>query len=84
ADANALATEQVSAIRTVQAFNVEKQVSARFSQLVERAFQTARASVILRSFFTGFTIFLVFSSVVAVLWIGSRDVLNGTMSGGTL
>ncbi|BBL53889.1 ABC transporter [Bartonella quintana] len=84
ADANALATEQVSAIRTVQAFNVEKQVSARFSQLVERAFQTARASVILRSFFTGFTIFLVFSSVVAVLWIGSCDVLNGTMSGGTL
>ncbi|CAF26655.1 ABC transporter transmembrane domain-containing protein [Bartonella quintana] len=84
ADANALATEQVSAVRTVQAFNVEKQVSARFSQLVERAFQTARASVILRSFFTGFTIFLVFSSVVAVLWIGSRDVLNGTMSGGTL
>ncbi|ETS14717.1 ABC transporter, permease/ATP-binding protein [Bartonella quintana JK 73] len=84
ADANALATEQVSAVRTVQAFNVEKQVSARFSQLVERAFETARASVILRSFFTGFTIFLVFSSVVAVLWIGSRDVLNGTMSGGTL
>ncbi|VEJ44441.1 ABC transporter transmembrane domain-containing protein [Bartonella vinsonii] len=84
ADANALATEQVGAIRTVQAFTAEKLVSARFSQLVERAFQTARASVILRSFFTGFAIFLVFSSVVAVLWIGSRDVLDGTMTGGTL
>ncbi len=84
ADANALATEQVSAIRTVQAFTAEKLVSARFSQLIERAFQTARASVILRSFFTGFAIFLVFSSVVAVLWIGSRDVLNGTMTAGTL
>ncbi|EJF78467.1 ABC transporter, permease/ATP-binding protein [Bartonella sp. DB5-6] len=84
ADANALATEQVSAIRTVQAFTAEKLVSTRFSQLIERAFQTARASVILRSFFTGFAIFMVFSSVVAVLWIGSRDVLNGTMTGGTL
>ncbi|WP_208437021.1 ABC transporter transmembrane domain-containing protein [Bartonella taylorii] len=84
ADANALATEQVSAIRTVQAFTAEKLVSTRFSQLIERAFQTARASVILRSFFTGFAIFLVFSSVVAVLWIGSRDVLNGTMTAGTL
>ncbi|WP_317993888.1 ABC transporter transmembrane domain-containing protein [Bartonella gliris] len=84
ADANALATEQVSAIRTVQAFTAEKLISARFSKLIERAFETARASVILRSFFTGFSIFLVFSSVVAVLWIGSRDVLNGTMSGGTL
>ncbi|KEC56453.1 ABC transporter transmembrane domain-containing protein [Bartonella koehlerae] len=84
ADANALATEQVSAIRTVQAFTAEKLVSKRFSQLVERAFQTARASVILRSFFTGFAIFLVFGSVIAVLWIGSQDVLNGTMTGGTL
>ncbi|EJF84403.1 ABC transporter transmembrane domain-containing protein [Candidatus Bartonella washoeensis] len=84
ADANALATEQVSAIRTVQAFTAEKFVSARFSKLVERAFKTARASVILRSFFTGFAIFLVFSSVVAVLWIGSHDVLSGAMSGGTL
>ncbi|WP_019222802.1 ABC transporter transmembrane domain-containing protein [Bartonella rattaustraliani] len=84
ADANALATEQVSAIRTVQAFTAEKLVSKHLSQLVERAFQTARASVILRSFFTGFAIFLVFGSVVAVLWIGSRDVLNGTMTGGTL
>lgn len=84
ADANALATEQISAIRTVQAFTAEKLVSTRFSQLIERTFQTARASVILRSFFTGFAIFLVFGSVVAVLWIGSRDVLNGTMTGGTL
>ncbi|MET3559345.1 ATP-binding cassette subfamily B protein [Bartonella japonica] len=84
ADANALATEQISAIRTVQAFTAEKLVSKRFSQLIERAFQTARDSVILRSFFTGFAIFLIFGSVVAVLWIGSRDVLNGTMTGGTL
>ncbi|GAA5111283.1 ABC transporter transmembrane domain-containing protein [Bartonella jaculi] len=84
ADANALATEQISAIRTVQAFTAEKLVATRFSQLIERAFQTARASVILRSFFTGFAIFLVFSSVVAVLWIGSRDVLNGSMTSGTL
>lgn len=84
ADANAVATEQVSAIRTVQAFTAEKFVATRFSRMIERAFQTARASVILRSFFTGFAIFLVFSSVVAVLWIGSRDVLNGTMTGGTL
>ncbi|WP_332065765.1 ABC transporter transmembrane domain-containing protein [Bartonella sp. CB189] len=84
ADANALATEQVSAMRIVQAFTAEKQISARFSELVERAFQTARSSIILRSLLTGFAIFLVFGSVVVVLWIGSHDVLNGTMSGGTL
>ncbi|WP_455477954.1 ABC transporter transmembrane domain-containing protein [Bartonella sp. B10] len=84
ADANALATEQVSSIRIMQAFNAEKHISARFSALVECAFQAARASVTLRAFFTGFAIFWVFSSVVAVLWIGSHDVLGGTMSGGEL
>ncbi|MCZ2328833.1 ABC transporter transmembrane domain-containing protein [Bartonella sp. F02] len=84
ADANALAAEQISAIRTVQAFTAETLISNRFSTLINRAFQTARSSVKLRSWFTGFAISLVFSSVVVVLWIGSHDVLNGTMSGGTL
>ncbi|ENN90013.1 ABC transporter transmembrane domain-containing protein [Bartonella bovis] len=84
ADANALASEQINAIRTVQAFTSENFISARFASLIERAFQTAQFSVVLRSFFTGCAIFLVFGSIVAVLWIGSRDVLNGTMSGGTL
>ncbi|WP_455476907.1 ABC transporter transmembrane domain-containing protein [Bartonella sp. B41] len=84
AEANTLATEQINAIRTVQAFTAEKHISARFSELIERVFQTARSSVIFRSFFTGFAIFLVFSSVVAVLWIGSHDVLSGAMSGGAL
>jgi len=32
----------------------------------------------------GFAIFLIFSSIVAVLWIGANDVLAGTMTGGTL
>ncbi|WP_442864449.1 ABC transporter transmembrane domain-containing protein [Bartonella sp. A05] len=84
ADANALATEQVSAIRTVQAFTAEKLISTRFSNLIESAFQTARTSVVVRSIFTAFAISLVFSSVVGVLWIGSRDVLNGNLSVGAL
>ncbi|AQX28452.1 MULTISPECIES: ABC transporter transmembrane domain-containing protein [unclassified Bartonella] len=84
AEANALASEQVNAIRTVQAFTAEQDISARFSTLIERVFQTARTSVILRSCFTGFAIFLIFSSIVAILWIGSQDVLRGTMTGGTL
>ena len=37
-----------------------------------------------RSFLTFFAIFTIFASVVAVLWFGSRDVLSGAMSPGTL
>ena len=84
ADATALASEQVGAIRTIQAFTAEKIVNDRFSFLIGRAFQSARGSILSRAGLTAFAIFLVFGSVVAVLWIGSNDVLDKTMTAGTL
>jgi ATP-binding cassette, subfamily B, bacterial len=84
AHATAYAGEQISAVRTLQAFTNETLVTRRFSDAVNEAFQAARASVLARAFLTGFAIFMVFSSVVAVLWFGSRDVLSGAMTPGTL
>ena len=84
ADATAYASEQIGAVRTLQAFTNEKLVASRFSAAVEAAFEAARASIFARSFLTFFAIFTIFSSVVAVLWFGSRDVLEGTLSPGTL
>ena len=84
AQATAYAGEQIGAVRTLQAFTNEGLVTAKFSAAVESAFQAARASVLARAVLTFFAIFAVFSSVVAVLWFGSRDVLEGTISAGTL
>ncbi|RWL44640.1 MAG: ATP-binding cassette domain-containing protein [Mesorhizobium sp.] len=84
AEATAYASEQIGAVRTLQAFTNEKLVTSRFSSAVDAAFEAARASVFARSFLTFFAIFMIFSSVVAVLWFGSRDVLAGTLSPGTL
>jgi ATP-binding cassette subfamily B protein len=84
ADATAYASEQIGAVRTLQAFTNEKLVTGRFADAVDAAFEAARASVFARSFLTFFAIFMIFSSVVAVLWFGSRDVLAGTLSPGTL
>ena len=84
AEATAYASEQIGAVRTLQAFTNEKLVTGRFANAVDAAFEAARASVFARSFLTFFAIFMIFSSVVAVLWFGSRDVLAGTMSAGTL
>ncbi|WP_027055527.1 ABC transporter transmembrane domain-containing protein [Mesorhizobium erdmanii] len=84
ADATAYASEQIGAVRTLQAFTNEKLVTGRFSGAVEAAFEAARASIFARSFLTFFAIFTIFSSVVAVLWFGSRDVLDGAISPGTL
>jgi len=84
AHANAYASEQIGAMRTLQAFTNENMVVGRFAGAVEKAYQAARSSIKARAILTGFAIFLIFSSVVAVLWFGSRDVLSGTMSAGTL
>ncbi|MER9554989.1 ABC transporter transmembrane domain-containing protein [Mesorhizobium sp. M0323] len=84
ANATAYASEQIGAVRTLQAFTNEKLVTRYFSSAVEAAFEAARASIFARSFLTFFAIFMIFSSVVAVLWFGSRDVLDGTLSPGTL
>lgn len=84
AEASAYAGEQIGAIRTLQAFTGEKLVTGRFTTAIEAAFAAARASVLARALLTFFAIFIVFASVVAVLWVGSRDVLSGAISAGTL
>ncbi len=84
ADATAFASEQIGAMRTMQAFTNEPLVRGRFSKAVEAAFDAAKSSVRARAVLTFFAIFTIFSSVVAVLWFGSRDVLSGAMSPGTL
>jgi ATP-binding cassette, subfamily B, bacterial len=84
AGATAYASEQISAVRTLQAFTNERLVTGRFSQAVEAAFEAAKSSVFARSILTFVAIFAIFASVVAVLWFGSRDVLSGVMSPGTL
>ena len=84
AEATAYAAEQIGSTRTLQAFTNEVLVTERFANAVETAFNAAKSSVLARSFLTFFAIVTVFSSVVAVLWIGSHDVLSGAISAGTL
>jgi len=84
AAATAYAGEQISSIRTLQAFTNEGLAAGRFSRAVENAFAAARSSVMARAVLTFVAILTVFSSVVMVLWFGSRDVLGGAMSPGTL
>jgi ATP-binding cassette subfamily B protein len=84
AAANAYAGEQIGAVRTLQSFTNEGLVTGRFRAAVEAAFKAARASVLARALLTFVAIFIIFASVVAVLWFGSRDVLTGVMSAGTL
>ncbi|MBO0662952.1 ATP-binding cassette domain-containing protein [Jiella sp. MQZ9-1] len=84
ATATAFASEAIGAMRTVQAFTSETMVASRFGDAVDDAFGAARASIKARSLLTMIAIFLIFSSVIAVLWIGASRVTAGTLSPGTL
>src|SRR5436190_16473646 len=77
ADASAYAAELFGAIRTLQAFTNEMLAARRFSAAVERAFDAARQSTRARAILTAIIIFLVFGSVVVILWVGAQDVLAG-------
>ena len=84
ADASAHAAEQLGAVRVVQAFTNEPLATARFTHAVGRAYQSARNATFARAVLTAIVIFLVFSSVVVVLWIGAQDVIDKQMTPGRL
>ena len=84
ADATAYVSELIGAIRTVQAYTGEPVANARFGSEVEQAYNAARSSTSARSVLTAIIIFIVFTSVVLILWIGSHDVLTGAISPGRL
>ncbi|RTM09005.1 MAG: ABC transporter ATP-binding protein/permease [Bradyrhizobiaceae bacterium] len=84
AEASAYAGELVGAIRTVQAYTSEGFAEKRFGGEVEHAYEAARTSTQARAVLTAIIIFIVFASVVAILWIGSHDVLSGAISPGRL
>jgi ATP-binding cassette subfamily B protein len=84
ADASAYAAEQIGAMRLVQAFTNEKFAAARFMQAAGKAYRAARAATAARALLTAIVIFLVFASVVMVLWVGAQDVLDKQMTPGRL
>ena len=84
AEAAAFAAEQIGAMRLLQAFTNELLATARFTQAAGKAFRAARDSTFARAVLTAIVIFLVFSSVVVVLWVGAQDVIAQQMTAGRL
>jgi ATP-binding cassette subfamily B protein len=78
------ASESLTAVQTVQAFTHEAASRAQFDQMTESSFGAARRRILTRAYLTMIVIFLVFSGVVGVLWIGARDVSAGVMTVGSL
>lgn len=78
------ASETLQAAQTVQAFSHEAASRSRFGRLNEAAFDAARKRIGTRAIMTVIVIFLIFTGVVGVLWIGARDVRADEMTTGAL
>ncbi|WP_417783907.1 ABC transporter transmembrane domain-containing protein [Terasakiella pusilla] len=84
ADVGAFAEETINAISTVQAFTHEQVDQNRFGAEVTGAFDAAVRRIQARSVLTATVILLVFGAIGGVLWVGGRDVMDGTITGGEL
>ncbi len=84
ADANALATEALGAVRTVQAHAREPYERGRFGDAIAVAVATARKRIRSQALLTAVAITLIFGAITLVLWSGAHDVIAGRMTPGTL
>ena len=84
ADSSGMASEMLLASSTIQAFNYVKNARDNFSDIIDKSFFIAKKRILVRSIITALIIFVVFVGIVAVLWVGARDVRLGIISPGYL
>ena len=78
------ASEALTSVQAVQAFTHEPQTRAIFGDMTEKSYLSAKERIGTRAVMTVIVIFLTFTGIVCVLWIGARDVRAGSMSPGEL
>jgi ATP-binding cassette subfamily B protein len=78
------ASEALLSVQTVQAFTHENISRTAFADVTEKSFDVARRRIWTRALMTAIVIFLVFTGIVGVLWIGATDVRGGVMTTGAL
>ncbi|MEM7076272.1 MAG: ABC transporter transmembrane domain-containing protein [Pseudomonadota bacterium] len=78
------AAEALLNVQTVQAFTHEGASRAEFGDMTEESYAVALRRIAVRGWLTVIVIFLVFTGIVCVLWVGANDVRTGVMTQGTL
>jgi ATP-binding cassette subfamily B protein len=80
AELTAEAEETVSGVRVVKAFAQEERQLRRFDHAVRRVFDQSMVSTKLRAFYNPFIGFLPQLGLAAVLLVGGRQAINGTIT----
>ena len=84
ADASGYAAEILNAVETVQVFTAEKRESQRFGDAIESSFDTAVLRIRVRALMTMAATSMLFGAFIFVLWMGAKEVLAASISGGEL
>src|ERR687884_1856992 len=82
AELTAEAEESISGVRLVKAFAREERQLARFSRATRRGFDQSMISTRLRAFYNPFIGFLPQLGLAAVLLVGGRQAVHGTITVG--
>ena len=80
AELTAEAEENVSGVRVVKAFAQERRQVARFQNAVARVFEQSMVSTRLRAFYNPFIGFLPQLGLAALLLVGGRQAINGSIT----
>ncbi|MGR3615674.1 MAG: ABC transporter transmembrane domain-containing protein [Paracoccaceae bacterium] len=78
------AGEALNAVQTVQSYTHEDSSRAEFARMTEASYDVSLTRIQTRAALTVIVIFLVFSGIVGVLWMGANAVRAGDMTEGTL
>ena len=82
AELTAAAEENVSGVRVVKAFAQEERQLRRFNRTVARVFDQSMVSTRLRAFYNPFIGFLPQLGLAAILLVGGRQAISGTITTG--
>lgn len=80
----AMNEETISALKTIQAYTQEEYEVGVFKQKAREVIQAAVSRIRFRAFLSALVIFLVFSAISMILWIGGHDILAARISPGEL
>jgi ATP-binding cassette subfamily B protein len=84
ADTSAIAAEVLNAIPVVQSYTQEHNEAARYASATERAFDTARKRMRVRSLLVAFLIIANFGALLWGLYQGTQAVIAGDITAGHL
>ena len=84
AESSGDASEQLLSAQTVQAFTHEELSRAKFDEVTEQSYRSARRRILTRAMLTAIVIFMVFAAIVLFLQMGSQDVVAGEITEGGL